>query len=242
MSLAHHEEDLAMDIYRDAASENGSVGSRRHSVHLGHRRSVAPGTICAVCKEAFANFDNVALCKPCWRDDPLWKPGAAYLHPFCVRAEDGSPDFCDDCELSDCVLCGNPTNRCRLNDLLACWLCDTDGVRASCGHELWEHDPDVVLVPDAPPALRVWLCKANTAEQTPNGADSNARISRGNGFASRAPSPASGHTCLKFRADVRLVSAVLRSQGFDSITEARQYGMYEPAKHADLSVQPGKPA
>jgi hypothetical protein len=48
------------------------------SSHVGPRYSVEPGTICAACGSDGVTFDNVDLCKPCWRDDPQWQPGVAW--------------------------------------------------------------------------------------------------------------------------------------------------------------------
>lgn len=38
------------------------------------------------------------------------------------------PLFCHDCELSDCVYCGTPTNRPLLSENLACSLCELGDV------------------------------------------------------------------------------------------------------------------
>jgi hypothetical protein len=45
-------------------------------------------------------------------------------HPW-----DDAP-FCEDCELSDCVICGQAVNRPSLSEDLLCWECD-DGL-AGC--------------------------------------------------------------------------------------------------------------
>jgi hypothetical protein len=45
------------------------------------------------------------------------------------HGDTGSP-FCEDCELSDCMYCGMPTNRCNLSENLACRVCEEGEVAA----------------------------------------------------------------------------------------------------------------
>jgi hypothetical protein len=39
--------------------------------------SIAPETMCDHCAFYNVSFTNIRLCKPCWRDHPLWTAGLA---------------------------------------------------------------------------------------------------------------------------------------------------------------------
>lgn len=65
------------------------------------RYSVPWGTLCHAddCQHggnytrAEASFDNVALCKECWRDHPEWSPGYAWWAPWSHRYKSRWPMF-----------------------------------------------------------------------------------------------------------------------------------------------------
>lgn len=53
--------------------------------HVWSRYSLRPGMVCSRCGDEEVSFDNVDLCKPCWRDDPEWAPGVAHYLPRTAR-------------------------------------------------------------------------------------------------------------------------------------------------------------
>jgi len=38
--------------------------------------------LCVACNSDEASFDNLPLCKECWRESADWEPGVAYFAPW----------------------------------------------------------------------------------------------------------------------------------------------------------------